>query len=178
MDDKYRGSYSRSIIPYRRYQNPKYLPVPADISRMVIREESAYDSYSGVLMLLVVSGSGTIYINREKRSVRAGSCLLMHFYKFYKFIPDEGSQLVVYKFCISPITYHYMLTIPGANMSILETGNYCQCCFDEAALEKAVLLIKKMQFGTYVELKCIYLYEFVGRFCQRCNIENENRPAT
>ena len=162
------GNYEHPLWASRNFIRPQYLPEAANIRHKTMAYPSSYENYHGITMIYVLDGCGQIKVNNQAMPLNKGNCYLIHLYAFFCNEPSDGSVLELYQCSIPCTTYHFMLTIPGADFKYVDwTDASCMCHFPESQQEMVASLLNKMEIYAKPQLQSILLFEFFGLF-NRC----------
>lgn len=167
------SGYEHPLCASRNFIRPQYLPETAKISHKTMAYPTSYENYHGITMIYVQDGCGEIKINNQAMPLSRGRCYLIHLYAFFCIEPSKGTVLDIYQCSIPCTTYHFMLTIPGADFKYVDwTDGFCMCHFHEDQQETVLTLLNKMEVYTRPQLQSMLLFEFFGRF-NRCLLLNK-----
>jgi len=161
--------YDSAVISSKNYIPAKYLPRPATVKHEILSTSTRPQSYDGVFFLCVCSGKGKVHVNREEHLLQAGSCILLHFFQYFRIEPAKGIELDTYQVFLTGETYHFVMTLPGENLSVLDrTSLSPYTVLPQEECQKVLSLLRFMLESPSPQLQCVYLYELLGRFARCC----------
>ena len=161
-----RKTYDDSVAAMAASKNflkDKYRPKACTVRIRTLKHPSDLKSYEGVTIILVKSGRGTIVVNDEKIELNEGTCIVLHFFCFFKLIPDPQEYLEILE-CYAPTAnYHFAMMIPGSTIRSFETSSgYVECILRGKNYERALARLNDMYQCKNLELQNIYFYELLG----------------
>ena len=114
------------------------------------------------MMLLIHSGTGTIFVNHEKYKLRRGSIFCMGPFHNYSISPDPGSAIEYSEAHINSGAYMYLLSCPYLKVSrMLVPSPPAVACLSEKDMVQAELTmtgIRENADNSYYKNKLDYLY--------------------
>ena len=157
------GKYdTRSSISFN-FAKEDILPSTATVQFLNLKHPTDFRSYDGVSVFLVQSGRGTLMINNYPHELKAGSCFFLHFFLFFKFIPDPETGLELCE-CFAPsVNYHFALNIPGSPLQSFEvTEGFLEMNLSSELYAHTLSALEHMYSCSNLVLQNIYFYKLLG----------------
>lgn len=141
------------------YFTRNVLPVQITAGRRTVSSEVPPSQHNDIVCLLVMSGSGRLFINAREYSVGRGSVFMLGPFHNYSILPDSDSKIELYEVHLNNGAYLYLIACPYYKISSMD-------------------IPREPVFLRYNETETVYLDGLMQQLTKCCQPGNFRRAQT
>lgn len=168
--DKELKTLTENIASSRNWLRHDFTPSPPVIEIKSINGKTTYQRPDGVFLLLIFDGCGKIDVDAHIYEIRKGSCFILYYYNFYRFILNSGETIQYCRVTLSQITYMLASSLPGQALLPFELADEpIQITLSDKEFDMAETLIRSIMSKNKATDKYTPIYECLARLARIYN---------
>ena len=159
---------TRNAASGRNWFRPEYLPGEIHTQSFLYSGPSRVQYHNGVRLFSIQSGEGALVVNGREYPVESGSCGLLYYCDFHRFVPKAG-QVLNGTLCSFPYeTFLFASVYPSNELISIQTAGESIVILPKSESDRTRLLqlfdmLKSSEKAYGTRMKCALLFEILAR---------------